>query len=169
MEANDVKQILDKLNLPKDQYMVNGSGAMLMQGITEIERGRPIGDLDIFCATRLWFDLLMGYHQMQCEYGWTTFTPNPEDERRRCDPPYLIDSIDGIEVNIFFAWRWRMQGNFDVNGLIRNAVMVDDKYPCAGLGFILAWKREVRRPKDIQDIAVLENYLGYIGSTEPLP
>ena len=146
-----VTRILDELALPSNQYMINGSGAMLLQGISEEVRGRPIGDLDIFCATRLWFDL---YHKD----FWQLVTPNPEDPDRRCDPPILRSFMYELEINVFSSWRWRTYGNFDVNGIIRNAILVDGRYPCAHLNFILAWKKEVRRDKDITDIEVIERF-----------
>lgn len=146
-----ITRILDELAFPHTQYMVNGSGAMILQGITEKERGRPVGDLDIFCATRLWFDLL--------DKGvWQLVTPNPDDPNRRCDPPMLRAFMYGLEVNVLSTWRWRTSGNFDVNGLIRNAILVDGRYSCAHLNFILAWKRETRRKKDIEDVEVIEYF-----------
>jgi hypothetical protein len=150
-----IVRILDDLRLPRSQYMVNGSGAMVLQGISETERGRPVGDLDIFCATALWFDLWAYRHQTQ-DVRWQLVTPNPDDPRRRCDPPILRTFMYGLEVDVFSGWRYRAWGNFDVNGLIANAALIDGRWPCARLEFILAWKREVRRDKDVGDIAVLE-------------
>lgn len=149
-----ITRILNELALPPSQYMVNGSGAMILQGITEKERGRPVGDLDIFCATRLWFDLLYG----NGKNVWQLVTPSPDDPDRRCDPPILRAFMYELEINVFSAWRWRTYGNFDVNGIIRNATLVDGRYPCAHLNFILAWKREVRRKKDLEDVEVIEHF-----------
>lgn len=147
-----IVRILSDLELPSSQYMINGSGSMILQGITEEERGRPVGDLDIFCATRLWMDRLFSQQ-------WQLVTPNPNDFRTRCDPPILRSVLYGLEIDIFHSWRWRTYGNFDVNGMITNSVLVDGRWPCATLEFILAWKREVRRVKDIADIKVLERRL----------
>lgn len=147
-----IVRILGDLGLPSSQYMINGSGAMILQGITEEERGRPVGDLDIFCATRLWMDLLFSQK-------WQLVTPNPTDAHHRCDPPILRAVMYGLEVDIFHSWRWRTYGNFDVNGIIANAVLVENRWPCAKLEFILAWKREVLRDKDITDVKVLERRL----------
>lgn len=156
-----ITRILSDLQLPSSNYMINGSGAMILQGITEEERGRPVGDLDIFCATRLWFDLWSYRHNNRTSESlrWQLITPNPEDPRTRCDPPILRTFIYGLEVDVFHNWRFRSQGNFDVNGIIANSILVDGRWPCARLEFILAWKREYVRPKDIDDIKVLERRL----------
>lgn len=152
-----IVRILTDLHLPPSQYMINGSGSMILQGITEEERGRPVGDLDIFCATRLWFDL------WNCPgpFQWQLVTPNPDDPRTRCDPPILRLFMYELEIDVFHSWRFRRQGNFDVNGIIANSILVDGCWSCATLEFILAWKREYTRPKDITDIKVLERKLGY--------
>lgn len=133
---------------------------MILQGITEEERGRPVGDLDIFCATRLWFDLWSYRHKIDNpSLFWQLVTPNPADPRSRCDPPILRVFMYELEVDVFHSWRFRRQGNFDVNGIIDNAVLIDGRWPCATLEFILAWKREYVRPKDISDIKILEQRL----------
>lgn len=154
-----IVRILSDLQLPPSQYMINGSGSMILQGITEEERGRPVGDLDIFCATRLWFDLWSYRHNGSELIQWQLVTPNPDDPRTRCDPPILRAFMYELEVDVFHSWRFRRQGNFDVNGIIANAILVDDHWSCAKLEFILAWKREYIRPKDIDDIKILEQRL----------
>lgn len=156
-----ITRILSELQLPASNYMINGSGSMILQGITEEERGRPVGDLDIFCATRLWFDLWSYRHNNKTSESlrWQLVTPNPDDSRRRCDPPILRTFMYGLEIDVFHSWRWRTYGNFDVNGIIANSVLVENRWPCAKLEFILAWKREVQRDKDLADIKVLERRL----------
>lgn len=155
-----IVRVLNDLFLPSSQYMINGSGAMFLQGITEQERGRALGDLDIFCATRLWFDLLFYRLQTHDDVKWQLVTPSPADPLRRCDPPILRTFMYGLEVDVFHSWRHRRRGNFDVNGIIANAVLVDGRWPCATLEFVLAWKRDTLRPKDVEDIKVLERRLG---------
>lgn len=151
-ERERVITIMRQLRLPPSQYVINGSGAMILQGITAEMRGKPMGDLDIFCATRLWMDLYDSG-----EYG--VFTTDPEDPKRRCDPPYLITNLYDLEVNIFSAWRVRHVGDLDVNWYVLNSVVIDG-VPTVPLQLILDWKREVGRAKDVRDVALLEGMLG---------
>lgn len=153
--------ILRELNLPPTCYVVNGSGSMVMQGV---EREKPMGDLDIFCATRVWFNLLSKQH----EYGggeaavaptWQLFLTDPTDPKRRCDPPYLFANMYGLEVDVFFEWRTRSTGNFNVAFYIHNAVMVEG-IPCAPLQFIVDWKRQEGRAKDTIDVAAILRHGG---------
>ena len=111
-----------------------------------------MGDVDIFCATRLWFSLLTAT-------GWSVFTPHPNDRAACCDPPYLYKVMEGLEVNIFFNWRRRGVGDIDVPFWMNNPVMVAG-YPCTDLNFMLDWKRSMGRAKDHDDIIELERHLG---------
>jgi hypothetical protein len=152
-----VIEILEALDLPPSQYVVNGSGSMVLHGITSEQRGKAMGDLDIFCATRLWFEL---YETSLFRNGpWRCFTPNPDDRRERADPPWLSRVMHGLRVDVQFGWRIRHIGDFDINFWLHNQVMIDDRWPCLPLEFILDWKREVGRAKDTIDVRILEGVL----------
>lgn len=146
--------ILSLLRLPPNQYVIAGSGSMVMQGV---ERDRPMGDLDVFVSTRLWFKMYEA-RRLRVPH-WSLFTTDPEDPKKRSDPPYLHATIHGFPVHIFFQWRHRSMGNIDLGFWFLNAVMVDD-IPCADLRFIFDWKREVGREKDQADVALLARHLG---------
>lgn len=90
----------------------------------DLVRSKPMGDVDIFVATRAWFDLYqeyVEYNPFKEKDRWNLFTTDPNDFKRRCDPPYLFFDAYGIEVNIFCEWRKRGIGDLDVNWLILNA------------------------------------------------
>lgn len=163
-ERDRVIKICRELRLPDDQWVVNGSGSMIMHGITAEERGKPMGDLDLFVATRVWFDILKnGYINTRVipryrHRDWKVWTTDPTDPRRRSDPPYLDGMMYGLPVNIFHEWRRREVGNFDVAFYIYNATVIDG-VRCAPLQFILDWKTEVGRAKDVDDIRVLQRVL----------
>lgn len=126
----------------------------------DLVRSKPMGDVDIFVATRAWFDLYqeyVEYNPFKEKDRWNLFTTDPNDFKRRCDPPYLFFDAYGIEVNIFCEWRKRGIGDLDVNWLILNAKDVEG-IPCYSLQFCLDWKREVGRAKDLDDIRILEQY-----------
>jgi hypothetical protein len=160
-------RILDELNLPKGQWTLSGSGIMVMHNI---ERDKPMGDIDIFVSTRLFFDLL-GINTVDIGTNrtvrathdprtskWEVYSTDPLDPKRRADPPYLAREMYGIEVNIFSDWRRRGVGDLDVNFLVHNAKPVDG-IPCYPLQILLDWKEELGRAKDVDDIRVLKEHL----------
>jgi hypothetical protein len=147
---------------PKDQWFVNGSGSMIMHGITAEERGKPMGDLDVFVATRRWFELLWQEHPrlpgMRIK-AWALHTTDPEDGLRRQDPPFLRRRLRDLDVDVFQSWRVRHVGDFDVAFYMANSVVIEG-VPCVPLQFILDWKSEVGRAKDQIDIEVLKRRFG---------
>lgn len=153
-EKERIKQIAADLALPEGQWVLSGSGILIMH---DIKRAKPMGDVDIFVATRVWIDMLLAsVHGFGRKWG--VYTTDPADSATRCDPPYLYCDMYGIEVNIFSSWRTRHVGDLDVNFLIHNAQPVDG-IPCYSLQFILDWKRETGRAKDVDDIRILEEHL----------
>lgn len=159
-ERERVVQILRALDLPSGQYVVSGSAVMILHGIP---RRKSMGDLDLFVATRLWFDLLD--RRYPPAYGgrlppaWDVFTTDPSDPACRSDPPYLLREIHGLEVNIFHGWRRRGIGDIDVAFWIRNSVDVEG-WPCLPLTFLYQWKLEMGRAKDVDDLQAIQSYLG---------
>lgn len=149
-ERERVVRICRELGLPANQYVVNGSGSMIMQGV---ERHRPMGDLDIFCSTRLWFELLTEFS------GWKLDTPSPHDKTARCGPPILTKDMFGLRVDICFDSDRRSLGTFNPSLCMHNAEFVQG-VPCVPLEFVLAWKNEVGRSKDLEDIETLKKVLG---------
>ena len=150
-EREKIVGICEALDLPKDQYCVCGSGVMVMHGI---ERDRPMGDLDIFCTTALWFKL---YEDISGGLTWGLFLPDPYDAKRRCDPPYLFINMMELEVNVFFDWRLRDVGNIDVNEMIAGATEIDG-IPVASLMTLYQWKSDILREKDEPDLRAIEEY-----------
>ena len=104
-DRDRLERILTELNLPVGRWALAGSGVMVLHGIN-----RKMRDVDIFCATQTWFSLF----RQQRGQGlgtvpmWDLFVTDPDDVKRRCDPPYLYREMHGIEVNVFSAWRLRV-------------------------------------------------------------
>lgn len=151
-ERERVIRIWQELFLDPTQCVINGSGSMVLQ---EVPRPRPMGDLDIFCTTRLWFQVL-GRHD-----GWRLDTPDPSNWSVCCAAPVLRRDMHGLRVDMYFD-------NFSPSGKLgtfqpalcmRNAVRVQG-IPCVPLPLVLAWKREVGRQKDLDDVHILEQLLG---------
>lgn len=138
--------ILSQLDawLPDGQWFLNGSAVLVLH---HIKTGRPMGDLDIFMATRPWFSLeAMG--------GWELRTPDPDDPRSRHDPPYWERVIEGLPVNVFFGWRVRHVADIDCNFLTVNAQTVEG-WPCAPIQMVLDWKCQKLRGKDSIDVEAI--------------
>ncbi len=127
---------------------------MILHGIERVPR-----DLDVFCATQTWFSLYTSAHSGSArDVEWNLFTTDPDDSKRRCDPPYLYRTIDGLEVNVFHDWRKRGIGEINVAFWIHNAVERAG-WPCIPLDFLLTWKEEVGREKDVKDIELIRSFL----------
>lgn len=162
-EAERVHKILTDLNLPDGQWTLTGSGVLILHGITAEQRGKPMGDLDIFVSTMLWFKLYSREHEVWAKDGghprpifWDLFLTSGSDPKRRCDPPYLYETFYGLEVNIFSSWRVRGIGDIDVNNWIHNAQKVAG-WPCVPLQYLYDWKDKVGRDKDAVDVEILRS------------
>lgn len=161
-EQARLEQILTDLGLPEWRYTLAGSGVMVLHGI---ERSKEMGDVDIFCDTRLWFDIMSGSRSWHDQHGsvidWRVFTTDPDDDKRRCDPPYLFANFYGLEVNIFYHWRRRLIGDIDVATWILNSEKVGEgRWPCVPLQMLLDWKEQIGRDKDQMDIEAIKRHLG---------
>lgn len=161
-ERQRIIDICDNMHFPPDEYIVVSSGSMIMHGITQEERGKPMGDLDIFCTTSLWFHLTnqVSFSETDDERlllrkeQWNIVVPNPRDKTRRADPPILRRMLYGLNVDVFFNWRTRPKGNLDVNFLLNQAIFIND-IPCVPMQHVYDWKCEVGRAKDQRDIEIL--------------
>lgn len=143
-EREKLERILGQLGLSPDAFLVSGSAVIFLHGVP---RDRPMGDVDIFVPTRTWFEL-------QKDRRWKVWTASPSIPSCRCDPPYLAREIEGLEVNVFFAWRRRGVGDIDVNLWFANGEWVDG-WRCVPLPMVLHWKEEMGRAKDLDDILLL--------------
>lgn len=166
-EVERIIRICDDLNLRPGEWVLNGSGVLALHGI---ERGRPMGDMDIFCSTEQWIELLTCNHPWRdSSRRWNIFTTNGCDPRRMCDPPYLYATFYGLEVNIFQSWRQRPHergmGDMFIPDYIAAAELVQS-VPCAPLGFIISWKLSTGRTKDLTDVLAIRRHLKLPEQTE---
>jgi hypothetical protein len=167
-ERSMIDGVMDILRLPGNEYFFNGSTVLALHGI---ERERPMGDIDIFVTTALWFDLLerFGYTKTarvsagtvaQEEGAWWLIVPKRDDPKRRTDPPILRGRLCGITVDIFFTWRKRNDhSDLDCAFYMANVEFIGG-YPCAQLQFIMDWKLGAGRNKDLMDVIAIRNHLG---------
>lgn len=150
-EKQRVLNVLGEVGVSKSSLLVSGSAVMFL---ADIPRARPLGDIDLFVPTRTWFGILN-----RPSNDWELWTTDPMDKKRRCDPPYLISHMYGVEVNIFFQWRVRNVGDIDVNWFFNNSIELCG-YNCVDPRLILDWKQQMGRNKDLEDILLLRQHLG---------
>jgi hypothetical protein len=143
--------------LPDGQWFLNGSAVLVLH---DIRTGRPMGDLDIFLATRQWFRLhYLSSHNLPVydggpHYRFDLRTPDPDAPQARHDPAYLERVIGGLPVHVFSAWRVRHVADIDCNFLTLNAETVEG-WPCAPLQMVLDWKCQKLRAKDTIDVEAI--------------
>jgi hypothetical protein len=125
-----------KLNFPSDQYIVVGSGILAAKCI------RETNDLDIVVTPEL-------FERCKSE-GWEVL-------------PWTKESIPGkdwlkknnVEVYVQLS---RKTGGIPASELIKDAEIIEG-IPFITLETLIDFKQEYGRPKDFEDIKIIERYL----------
>ena len=130
----DIFDEVRKINLPKGEYVIAGSGILGALGI------REIGDVDVLVTPRLFDDLLA--------QGWKYQEVEVEGRRRQklthgvCEA-YKDFWYDGITRS--------------VTDMIRDAVIIDG-VPFLSLEELKVIKQHMGRDKDKRDIGLIEEF-----------
>lgn len=149
-----VKGLISELEFTPGQFFVGGSGVLALREV------RDIGDLDVGVTTQEWF-------RLHATGDWRVWTTSGSDLYGKCDPPYLIREINGVEVHVFYAWRWRgfdeTEYN-DYNKVFQSGIETVDGIPCVKLSILLRQKVDAAswampRYKDIRDIGLISNLM----------
>jgi hypothetical protein len=119
MNKEEYVKALEKLNLPKSEYIILSGGSLLLRGLRETS-----ADLDL-CATKKLAKQIDLYHAPKDDKGF--FTPF-----ENCQ---MMDDFDRFDFDVI------------------------DGYQCETLESILAFKKSKMRPKDLKDIAKIEELL----------
>lgn len=149
-----LESILKILALEPGQFFLGGSSGLALRDL------RDFGDIDIGVTTAYWVELWHGG-------DWGVITPDPNDERRRCDPPYLARVINGVECHVFNGWRRRPdETEFnDYNLVFSEGIEHVQGWPCLKLNILLRQKIDAvnwggePRAKDIKDIEIISRHL----------
>jgi len=131
----DIFKRLKELNLPVNEYVVVG-GTMAAHKIREAH------DLDILVTPNLYQKLLVdGFKQCTC------------DQCMRTSRLMLIKDDVDILPNFMF-------GSYigDTKKLIKTADIING-FPFIKLREFMRFKKELNRPKDLDDIKLIKNYL----------
>jgi hypothetical protein len=124
-----------KINLPKDKYVVFGSGILAAKGI------RPAKDVDFAVTSDL-------FRQLQ-RAGW---------KRKFFFIRFLSCKL--ITTGIYEAFSNVRRGKYQksVEELIESAEVIEG-IPFMNLEELRAFKQELGRPKDLNDIQLIDDYL----------
>jgi len=137
LPSNHLLEILSKLNLPVDRYVLFGGAVLAIRDL------REIGDLDIYVDRELWNELEAR--------GWKLHVPRIDD------PPFLERIIDGIKCHAFYAWT-RRKWSPDLNYYLTDPEWIEG-YPFIPLEEIQEWKERTKRKKDAIDLEMIDEYL----------
>lgn len=166
--AQRVVAILDELDFPADQFFLGGSAGLALRDI------RHIGDLDVGVPTALWLELQADL-DADGDPTWTVWNTGSHDSNR-CDPPYLVREVQGTEVHVFYAWRWRGKEETefnDFNLVFRDGIELVQGWPCIRLQWLLRQKVDAVvncyeggyiRQKDITDIGLILEAMGPVAT-----
>jgi len=123
---------LASLNLSKNDYVIFGSSPMFAHGLKD-----TLNDLDVLAGEKTW--------AIAKSYG--TVEKFPEGNN--------VIRLLGGKIEILESW-W--PGQWNINELIARSEIIDT-FPFASLEDVLTWKKLLRRPKDVEHILLIENYL----------
>lgn len=132
----DIYKKLESLNFPKGEYVVVG-GAMTAHNL------RDAHDLDILVTPNLYRTLLNSGEYVQCVC-------------EQCMQTSRL-MLKGVDVDILPNF---MFGSYigDTRSLIENADMING-FPFIKLSEFIKFKKELGKPKDIEDIGLMTEYL----------
>lgn len=128
---NDLFTRVKDLNLPAGKYAIFGSGPIAVRGMRECK------DVDIIVTKDIFGDY-------KTKSGWRV--------RKFNDNTYYLDN-SGIEL-----WDEWGPGEWDINKLINEAEIIDG-LPFVRLEEVLKWKEINARPKDLEDVKLIKDYL----------
>jgi hypothetical protein len=132
MTTKDIITKVQTLNLPKGSYIVFGSCPMALAGI------RESSDIDMLVTEEV-FNLLE-------KAGWQTINKGMNDN------PLAFEDFEAHKNWNFSSYQPTL------DQLLRTAT-VTENIPFASLAEVKKWKQSSGRPKDLVDIALIDNYL----------
>lgn len=132
MDGQTIVAKVKQLGLPADSYVVFGSAALTLAGLREAT------DIDIFATPEL-MDMLEAR-------GWQRADKRPSD---RCLTHDVFDVHDNWQFGDY---------NPTVAELLATATVLDG-VPIVSLAETRTWKAAFGRPKDLQDVRRIDEYL----------
>ena len=127
MYGQELFDRLKALALPSGDYVIFGSGPLLVRGIVG-----AVTDLDVLCRREAWSAVLRLATSLRVEEGVSVVAIGP----------------------LTFGKTWGL-GGFDTDRLIEDAETIDG-LPFAQLEHVIAYKRVAGRPKDLLHLKLIE-------------
>ena len=108
MNKQEFLEVIDKLNLPKDQYCIIASGVMLMHGLRE-----QVDDVDLKVSPELFEDLMRKYNMQQSSrYDYVYELNGNIDVNCVNFDPNAIEITSGYPVeNLEKQLAWKLANN----------------------------------------------------------
>jgi hypothetical protein len=132
MTKAEIVNKVKALNLPQGSYIVFGSCPLAAIGI------REAGDIDILISDEVLEDLKKA--------GWQELDKGPNDK------PLTYDVFEAHNSWNFSSYKPTLEH------LLSSAMLVDG-VPFASLEEVKKWKQSSGRPKDLNDIELIDEYL----------
>ena len=152
-------EAVNRLGLPVSEFIVGGSGSMVLHGMD-----RELGDLDIFCTTELWFDLMRqdAAHYNGRDDKFYVKTPKSHTHER-FDPPILrkwMDDLDHLCIDVFFAWKIRDKIDpLNLERMFKEHRVMIEGIPTLDLLAIYKIKMPLQDAKHWDDRAAIDDWL----------
>ena len=132
MTGQDIVAKIKELNLPQGSYIVYGSGPMAAAGIREAQ------DIDLLVNEAVFQSLR--------DAGWQQMSKGVKDE------PLARDVFEAHASWEFSHYKPTLEH------LLATATVIDG-IPFASLNEVRKWKAGYERPKDLKDVAQIDEYL----------
>lgn len=129
---SDLFGALRDLRLPAGDYVVFGSGPLLVRGIIE-----AASDLDILCR----------------DAAWDAVTALAVPRRH---PRWGVELVELLDGKLSFGTIWGI-GEVDPREVIDTAETIEG-LPFARLRYVVAYKRAAGRPKDLEHLEALDRF-----------
>lgn len=135
-EFNSLLRTLDSLSLPdnKGSYAIFGSGPMAIRGLKEAH------DLDVVISPIIWNSLIKKGHK-------TSIAPSGTQR-------ILIVDSSGNELELMKEWSMGV----NAEEILKSSENIKGHW-YGSLELLLKWKKNMNRPKDLEDIRTIEEYL----------
>lgn len=160
-ELEKLQAVAQRLNIPEAHYLLGGSASMVLHGID-----RELGDVDVFTTTREWHSLWAHRGtRMSPVWGnnksYSHLVLPDNGNHRRFDPPilrYWMADLN-LKIDLFYSWKIRNhQTTTDLVHIWDNHRVIVNGLPTTSLGWLRSWKETAGRPKDLEDIKLIDQY-----------
>lgn len=135
--AERITSVINELHLPVEEFVVFGGACLALRNIREAR------DVELFVTKNVIGSLVSGN-------SWESVFFAGRNH-------HLLGEVEGVEVQLFDSWDndiWQP----DIERYLMNPDYVAG-IPCIPLVDVREWKLKTARPKDLRDVALIDEYL----------